>query len=160
MYIYICIYVCIYIYVHMCIYVHIIQLQKNAATEQLCKESGRTKHFIQKKEFGNPCHEAFTLFDYKRAANKKELSQSLPCKGAKRLSFFLQVLHSFMRRVASAFSTGIGVQHQVTDSMATFFYLTFRTISTAWLRTKVSLPSSKQTHSFAIHVKCTKCVVT
>ena len=74
-----------------------------------------------KKEFGNPCHEAFTLFDYKRAANKKELSQSLPCKGAKRLSFFLQVLHSFMRRVASAFSTGIGVQHQVTDSMATFF---------------------------------------
>ena len=56
----------------------------------------------------NPCHKAFTLFDYKKAANKKKLAQSLNCKDAKQLSLFLHVLYSFMRRVASVFSRGGG----------------------------------------------------
>ena len=88
-------------------------------TELLWKESGRMKHFIQKKELGKPCLKAFTLIDYKKAANKKKLAQSLNCKDAKPLSFFLQVLYSFMRRVASVFSPGGGFQNQVMDSMAT-----------------------------------------
>jgi hypothetical protein len=44
---------------------------------------------------------------------------TLQCKDAKPLRFLLQVLYSFMRRVASVFSTGRGFQNQVIDSMAT-----------------------------------------
>ena len=123
-------------------------------------DSGRMKHFIQKKELGNPCHKAFTLF----AADKKKLAQSLPCKDAKPLRFLLQVLYSFMRRVASVFSTGRGFQNQVIDSMATwslsYTAIGLGRISTTWLRITVFLASSKQTHLFAIHVKYTKCRAT
>ena len=79
----------------------------------------KNEAFHPKKELGNPCHKAFTLSDYKKAANNKKLAQSLNCKDAKPLSFFLQVLYSFMCRVASVFSPGGGVQNQVMDSMAT-----------------------------------------
>ena len=106
----------------------------------------------------------------RKAVNKENLStpklaqRSLHCKDAKPLRFFLQVLYSFMRRVASVFSTGRGFQNQVIDSMATWS-LSYTAIglgrnSTTWLRITVFLASSKQTHLLAIHVKYTKCRVT
>ena len=114
--------------------------------------------------------QAFTRVDYRKAVNKENLGtpklaqRSLHCKDAKPLRFLLQVLYSFMRRVASVFSTGRGFQNQVIDSMATWS-LSYTAIglgrnSTTWLRITVFLASSRQTHLFAIHVKYTKCRVT
>ena len=73
--------------------------------------------------------QAFTRVDYRKAVNKENLGKpklaqrSLHCKDAKPLRFLLQVLYSFMRRVASVFSTGRGFQNQVIDSMDIMFIL-------------------------------------
>jgi len=89
------------------------------------RKVGKETHRLQGTQIFPRISQAFTRVDYRKAVNKENLGRpklaqrSLHCKDAKPLCFLLQVLYSFMRRVASVFSTGRGFQNQVVDSMAT-----------------------------------------